>query len=153
MNKMMSTIVSLAIMVMSLLSLPQNAYADYGFSASTKSDYGFNGTTQTGHGFVQASAPSAASDVLNNTVVSTSYYPNNYHYNPGNYYPGMWYPTSTYPVNNYPYHYNQYKGYAPTANIYCPHCRSTHQYGVHAPSAYNQPPCNIPFYGNAGPRR
>jgi len=65
MNKMMSTIVSLAIMVMSLISLPQNAYADYGFSASTKSDYGFNGTTQTGHGFVQASAPSAGSDVLN----------------------------------------------------------------------------------------
>jgi len=150
MKRMMKTMMSLAVMTMLLISLSQNVYADYGFSASTRSDYGFNGPTTSGHGFVQASSPGAGSEALNAVAASRYPGPTGKHYNPGNYYPSTWYPISTYPVNSYPY-YNQYKNCAPTASVYCQHCRCVHHYGVHAPQVYNQPPANFRYYGNAGP--
>ena len=136
MNAMTKTIISLAITIMLLFSLPQNAYADYGFSPSTKSDYGFNNTTTSSYGFVEASSPLSSAvtvpTTVNNSTYDYRYYsPINNCYYPPRYSHGANTPFygNAGPCNNNCHHNGQWKGSQPPPPAYCNQCNATHHYG------------------------
>jgi len=68
MSKMIKITVCLAALVMILSMNSGNAFADYGFTAGTKSDYGFELKTKGDYGYVEATSNTDATNINVNRI-------------------------------------------------------------------------------------
>jgi len=99
MSKMMKTAICLAALAIILWVSGGSAYADYGFTPSTKSDYGYEQATKSDYGYIEASKQTSATDIKMGYSPNIDY---PYYYSSPNY-------------NNTPYYY--YNGYYPNPGI------------------------------------
>jgi len=73
------------------------AYADYGFTPSTRSDYGFEQAKKSDYGYIEASKPTDATNIkmgYSPSAYCTYYYNAPYYYNSPYYWNNRYYPNS-----------------------------------------------------------
>lgn len=98
MSSITKTAICLAALAIFLWVNSGSAYADYGFTPSTRSDYGFEQAKKSDYGYIEASKPTDATNIKMGYSPSECctyyYYGAPYYYNSPYYWNNRYYPNS-----------------------------------------------------------